>query len=78
MLKFDCGCRIMSECINLNSADYKKPNWGYFFIFLLCKCLWKVWQETNEIQGMEMFMNYEDENIYFHLRVEGISQNPPT
>ena len=23
MTKFDCGCRIMSECINLNSADYK-------------------------------------------------------
>ena len=48
MLKFDCGYRIMSECINLNSADYKKPNSGYFFIFLLCKCLWKVWPETNE------------------------------
>ena len=28
MTKFDCGCRIMSDIINLNSGDYKKPNWG--------------------------------------------------
>ena len=77
------------QCINLNSADYKKPSQGYFF-FLLCKCLWKVWQETNEIptggkqtlemekRGMEMFMTDEDENIYFGPdRGGGISQNLP-
>ena len=30
MTKFDCGCRIMSDTINLNSGDYKKkPHWGY-------------------------------------------------
>ena len=23
MTKFDCGCRIMSECITLNNGDYK-------------------------------------------------------
>ena len=29
MTEFECGCRIMSECINLNRGDYKKPNWNY-------------------------------------------------
>ena len=29
MTKFDCGCRIMSECITLNNGDYKKPSWNY-------------------------------------------------
>ena len=62
----------MSECINLNSADYKKPNWGYllnFFANVCGKCgkkQMKFQQMENKLlemekQRMEMFMNYEDE-----------------
>ena len=72
MTKFDCGCRIMSECINLNSADYKKPNWGHLlktFVNVCGKCgkkQMKFQQMENKLlemekQRMEMFMNYEDE-----------------
>ena len=46
MTKFDCGCRIMSEC-NLNNV-WNKPNWNYL-LKTLRECLWEVLQETNEI-----------------------------
>ena len=72
MTKFDCGYRIMSECINLNSADYKKPNWGYLLETAVnvcekcCKKQMKFQQMENKLpemekQRMEMIMNYEDE-----------------
>ena len=41
MTKFACGCRIMSEGINLNSGDYKRPNWNYLlqtFVNVCGKC----------------------------------------
>ena len=41
MTKFDCGCRIMSDTINLNSGDYKTPHWGYLlktFVNVCGKC----------------------------------------
>ena len=62
MTKFDCGCRIMSECINLNGADYRKPNWGYLlktFVNVCGKCGKKKMKfqqmENMEKQRMEMF-----------------------
>ena len=66
MNKFDCG--FMSGCINLNSGDYKKPNWGYLlktFVNVCGKCGKKQmkfqYMENKlmemEKQHMEMFMN---------------------
>ena len=73
MTKFDCGCRIMSECINRNSGDYKKPNWGYLlktFVNVCRKCgkkQMKLQYMENKLmemekQRMEMFMNFEDDD----------------
>ena len=58
----------MSGCINLNSGDYKKPNWGYLlktFVNVCGKCGKKQmkfqYMENKlmemEKQHMEMFMN---------------------
>jgi len=73
MTKFDCGCRIMSDIINLNSGDYKKPHWEYLlktFVNVCGKCGKKQmkfqYMENKlmemEKQRMEMFMNFEDED----------------
>ena len=32
MTKFDCGCRILSDIINLNSGDYKKKLTGDIYL----------------------------------------------
>ena len=72
MTKFDCGCRIMSECITLNNGDYRKPSWNYLlktFVNVCGKCgkkQMKFQQMENKLmemekQRMEMFLNYEDE-----------------
>ena len=72
MTKFDCGCRIMSDIINLNSGDFKTPNWGYLlktFVNVCGKCSKKQMKfqymehklMEMEKQRMEMFMNYENE-----------------
>ena len=61
----------MSHCINLNSGDYKKPNWGSVlktFANVCGKCGKKQmkFQQMKtkflekEKQRMDMFMNYED------------------
>ena len=71
MTEFECGCRIMSECINLNKGDYKKPNWCYLlktFVNVCGKCGKKQmkFQHTEnkllemEKQRKEWFMNFED------------------
>ena len=73
MTKFDCGCRIMSECIALNNGDYKKTSWNYLlktFVNVCGKCgkkQMKFQQMENKLlemekQRMEMFMNFEDED----------------
>ena len=73
MTEFECGCRIMSECINLNRRDYKKPNWNYLlktFVNVCGKCGKKQmkfqYMENKllemEKQRMEMFLNYEEED----------------
>ena len=77
MTKFDCGCRIMSECINLNSGDYKKPNWGYLlktFVNVCGKCgkkQMKFQQMENKMleeekKRMEMFLKeqHDDEEEF--------------
>ena len=49
----------MSECINLNSADYKKPNWGHLlktFVNVCGKCgkkQMKFQQMENKLLEME-------------------------
>ena len=73
MTKFDCGCPIMCECINLSSGDYKKPNQSYLlntFVNVCGKCSKKQmkfqYMENKllelEKQRMEMFMNFEDDD----------------
>ena len=63
----------MSECINFNSDDYKKPNWGYLlktFVNVCGKCGKKQMKFQHmenklvemEKQRMEMLMNFEDED----------------
>ena len=63
----------MSDIINLNSGDYKKPHWGYLlktFVNVCGKCGKKQmkfqYMENKlmemEKQRMEMFMNFEDED----------------
>ena len=69
MTKFDCGCRIMSEC-NLNNV-WNKPNWNYLlktFVYVCGKCSKKQmkfqYMENKLIEmekkRMERFMNYEE------------------
>ena len=43
MTKFECGCRVMSDCISL------KVMRSGFFVQTLRVCLREVFQETNEI-----------------------------
>ena len=73
MTKFDCGCRIIHECITLNNGDYKKPSFNHLlkaFVNVCGKCgkkQMKFQQMENkllemETQRMEMFMNFEDED----------------
>ena len=80
MGKFECGCHIVCECINLNSGDYKNPSSGYLletFVNVCGKCgkkQMKFQQMENKLmemekQRMEMFMNYEEEDTYFDLPV---------
>ena len=72
MTKFDCGCRIMSECITLNNGDDKNPSWNYLlktFVNVCGKCgkkQMKFQQMENKLlemekQRVEMFLDYEDE-----------------
>ena len=79
MTEFECGCRIMSECINLNRRDYKKPNWSYLlktFVNVCGKCGKKQMKFQHmenkllemEKQRMDMFMNYEDEEYKEQFR----------
>ena len=71
MTEFDCGCRIVSEIINLNRGYYKKPNWQYLlktFVNVCGKCgkkQMKFQQSENKLLEMEKqrnawFMNFED------------------
>ena len=73
MIKFDRGCRMMTECIDLNSNADKKPHWGYMlktFVNVCGKCGKKQMKFQHmenklmemEKQRIEMFMNYEDED----------------
>ena len=71
MTKFDCECRIMSECkCNLNNV-WNKPNWNYLlktFVNVCGKCSKKQmkfqYMENKLIEmekkRMEKFMNYEE------------------
>ena len=59
MTKYDCGCRIMCECMNLSSGIYKKPNWGCLlktFVIVCGKCgkkQMKFQQIENKLLEME-------------------------
>ena len=81
MTKFDCGCRIMTEVIDLNRNEFKKPLWNYLlktFVNICGKCSKKQmkfqYMENKllemEKQRMEMFLNNndEDEDTYFDLQ----------
>jgi len=72
MTEFDCGCRIMTDIINMNSGDFNKHSWNYLlktFVNVCGKCGKKQmnfqYMENKlmemEKQRMEMFMNFEDE-----------------
>ena len=74
--KFECGCRIVCEHINLNRGDLMKPQWEYLlktFVNVCGKCGKKQtkfnYMENKimemEKQRMEMFINYEDEDTFF-------------
>ena len=92
MTEFDCGCRIISDIINLNSGDSKKPNWGYLlkaFVNVCGKCYKKQmkfqYMENKllemEKQRMEMFLENEDEeqDTYFDLtELTEHLKTPPT
>ena len=63
MTEFECGCRTMSECINLNRGDYKKPNWNYLlktFVNVCGKCGKK--QMKFQICGKQTFGNGKTTN----------------
>ena len=73
MTEFECGCRIMSDCIDLNRGNGKKLYWPYplkTFVNICGKCgkkQIKFQQVENKLLEMErvrmdMFMNYEDED----------------
>ena len=71
MTKFNCGCR-MSDIINLNNGDFKKPSWNYLLKTFVNVCGKRSKKQMKfqymenksmemEKQRMDMFMNYEDE-----------------
>ena len=73
MTEFECGCRIMSDVINLNKGDYKKPIWNYLlrtFVNVCGNCSKKQmkfqWMENKlmemEKQRMDMFRNSPEED----------------
>lgn len=73
MTEFECGCRIMSDVINLNKGNLRQPSWNYLmktFVNICGKCGEKQmkfqFMENKllemEKQRMEMFMNYEEED----------------
>ena len=73
MTEFECGCRIVSEMINLNRADYRKPFWNHLlktFVNVCGNCgkkQMKFQQTENKLMDMEKqrkewFMNFEEED----------------
>ena len=73
MTEFECGCRIISDLINLNKGNLKQPCWNYHlktFVNVCGGCSKKQtkFQHTEnklitmEKQRMKWFLNFEDED----------------
>ena len=69
MTKFDCGCRIVSECITLNNGDYKENSWNDLlrtFVNVCGKC-GKKQIEFQQMENKLLEMEKTTNGFFFEL-----------